>query len=244
MNTGKPNTAVPKIRFEKSSYFFMGLFVLVFLGFWKSYFSKFFEGSDSFSTYLHLHAVLMLIWVAMLVVQPMLIRKKKMQLHRTIGKVSYVLMPLLLFTVLMIMNNALKVLPEEKQQFILIIFPFRDFFLLAIAFSLAIIYRRKIQIHARAMIITGIIFVEPALFRFLFRLAFKGNEVLALVIGITVMLGILTTLIILERKQKTARWLFPAFLIIDIFVYTIFVTETDLSALDPIARWIASLPLT
>ncbi|MCR6718765.1 MAG: hypothetical protein NVV59_00375 [Chitinophagaceae bacterium] len=244
MISNKTKIAVSRTKFEKSAYYFVALFVLVFLGFWTTYFSKLFDVNGTIPSYFHLHAAVMLIWVVLLIVQPMLIRKKKTNLHRTIGKVSYVVMPLLLFSVLLIINNSLKVLPVEKQHFTSIIFPFRDLFLLTTAFSLAIVYRNNIQIHARAMIITGIIFIEPTLFRFLIHIAFKGNLLLSLVVSIAVVLGILITLMVMERKQKTARWMFPVLLFIYIFVYTIYITKTDLSSLDPIARWIARLPLT
>lgn len=54
-------------------------------------------------------------------------------------------------------NYCLKVLrPRIKQvsvdelRFVDVIFPVRDFFLLATAFSIGVWYRRNVQIHARA----------------------------------------------------------------------------------------------
>lgn len=167
-----------------------------------------------------------------------------MRLHRLIGRFSYVIMPVLLLSVLLILNSGLKNVPENELSFEMILFPFRDFFLLAIAFTIAIVYRRNMQIHARAMIITGIIFIEPALFRFLGGVVFKGAERWGFYTGVFLMLSLLTTLIIMERKEKTARWLFPAFLLIDVLVYAILIFQVDLSGMDPLVKWLARLPLT
>src|ERR1051325_3430348 len=89
--------------FHTSGFYFIGLLALSFLGFWKSYFSKFFDGSMDYSGYFHFHAVMMLLWTAMLIAQPILIRKKKLNIHRLIGKASYVIMPMLLISVLLIL---------------------------------------------------------------------------------------------------------------------------------------------
>jgi hypothetical protein len=63
----------PKIRFDNSGYYFIGLLALVLLGFWPSYFSKFFSSKTSFTFYFHFHAIMMALWIAALVVQPIVI---------------------------------------------------------------------------------------------------------------------------------------------------------------------------
>jgi hypothetical protein len=238
------NISVPKLRFDKSGYYFIGLLALVLLGFWKTYFSRFFSGPNNYNFYFHFHAAMMLLWVAMLITQPLLIRKKKMRQHRLVGKASYILMPVLLLSVLLVLNSGLKTIPEAELNFSTILFPFRDFFLLAIAFIIAIVYRHNLQIHARAMIITGIVFLEPALFRFLGRLVFQGAPLWAFYTGVSLMVSVLVTLIIMERNQKSARWLFPALLVVDAIVYSMMMFGVDLSGMNPLVKWLASLPLT
>ncbi|KYP13759.1 hypothetical protein [Flavihumibacter sp. CACIAM 22H1] len=235
---------VPKLRFDKAGYYFTGLFLLAFLGFWKSYFSGFFNGTGSHHFYFHFHAVMMLTWLVLLIVQPLLIRYKKIKLHRAIGRFSYVVMPLLLISVLLVLNSGLKAIPQNEISFSTVIFPIRDFFLLIIAFTIAILYRHKIQIHARAMIITGIIFIEPALFRFLGKVVFEGMDPWGFFTGIFLILGLLMGLLFIERKQSSGRWLFPSLLVVDILVYALVVAQTDLSFMDPLIRWFARQPLT
>jgi hypothetical protein len=232
-----------KIRFDRSGYYFIALMALAIAGFWPSYFSRFFNGTNDYNFYFHFHAVMMVLWVAVLIIQPILIRKKKVRIHRVIGKLTYLLMPVMLLSVLLILNSGLKQLPAEEISFSQVIFPVRDFFLLAIAFSIGVWHRRNVQIHARAMIITGIVFIEPALFRLLGRI-FKGMGPTGFLVGVVLILSLLITLIIRERRQKSARWLFPAFLIIDVIVYLLLIFGVSLSFLDPVVKWFAKLPLT
>lgn len=225
-------TTVRARTFDKSGFYFIGLLFISFLGFWKSYFSKFFDGSMDYSGYFHFHAVMMLLWTAMLITQPILIRQKKFVLHRLIGKASYVVMPLVLISVLLILNARLKGVPVEEITFTRNIFPIRDFWFLIILFTIAIVYKNNIHIHARAMVATGIVFIEPSLARFI------GSPVLA------VMLITLITLSILDRKQKTGRWIFPGMLIVYIISYTIRIFEPRIPLLDSFVQWYAALPLT
>lgn len=232
--------AVSKIRFDRSGYYFIALLVLAFAGFWKSYFSKFFNGTNAYNFYFHFHATMMVLWVLILITQPLLIRNKKLHIHRIVGWFSYLLMPIMLISVLLILNSGMKTVPANELTFASVIFPVRDFFFLAVFFTIGVIYRHNIQVHARAMIITGIVFIEPALFRLLGGLLGQTGGL----IGMVLIVALLITLIIKERKQKSARWLFPAFLIVDMIVYLILIFQVTLSFLDPVVSWFSKLPLT
>lgn len=226
-----PSSTRP-LSFNNSGFYFIGVLFIAFLGFWKSYFSKFFDGTMDQPGYFHFHAVMMLLWTAMLIAQPILIRNRKVGLHRLIGKASYVVMPVLLVSVVLILNSNLKKVPDEEIRFVSILFPFRDLWFLIFFFTLAIVYRKNIHLHARAMVATGIVFIEPALARFI------GAPVMI------VMLGLLIILSSLDRKQKTGRWIFPSMLIIYIVSYVIRITEPVLPFLDTFTVWFAELPLT
>lgn len=218
--------------FDKSGFYFIGLLCLSVLGFWKSYFSKFFDGTLDYSAYFHFHAVMMLLWTAILIAQPILIRKKKLTTHRLIGNVSYAVMPLLLVSVLLILNARLKATPVENIAFREILFPFRDFWFLIVFYTIAVIYKKNIHLHARAMVATGIVFIEPSLARFIGAPA-------AIVI-----LVLLVVLLVLDRKQKSGLWIFSSMLVVFITSYTAAILEPDLSFLDSFVRWFAALPLT
>lgn len=234
----------PKLRLDLSGYYFIGLVLLLLLGFWPSYFSKFFSGTNDFNFYFHFHAIMMAVWALILIVQPLLIRKKKLTIHRLIGKLSYVIMPTLLLSVLLILNSGLKGVPEQELTFMALLLPLRDLFLLITAFTIAVWYRRNINIHARAMIVTGIVFIEPALARFLVRVVFKGFGATGFIITCLLMCALLITLIIVERKQKQGRWIFPSLLAVYLIAYTLMISQIQFPVLDIFVRWFAKLPLT
>lgn len=155
----------PKLRFEISGYYFIGLIALVVLGFWPSYFAKFFNGTADFNFYFHFHASMVILWIAMLITQPLLIRKKKLALHRLIGKLSYVVFPLIFISVILLVHSRHNI--DQEDLDIRLFVPFKDLIILATAYYIAIRYRHDINLHARGMVATGIVFIEPALVRFI-----------------------------------------------------------------------------
>ena len=56
---------------------------------------------------MHTHGVTLILWCLMLISQAYLIRAKKYSLHKQIGKFSYVLVPLLVFTTLDLLKYRL-----------------------------------------------------------------------------------------------------------------------------------------
>ena len=153
-------------------------------------------------------------------------------------------MPLLLISVLLVLNSKIRNSAANEITFNNFLVVFRDILLLSTAFSIGIYHRHNVQIHARAMIITGIVFIEPALSRFLSGMVFKNMGLLGGLVTIALILGLLITLIIMERKQKSGRWLFPSVLVIYIIAYIILIFEIPLTFLDPIPRWFAGISLT
>jgi hypothetical protein len=233
-----------KIRFDYSGYYFIGLVIIVLLGFWPSYFSGFINGTNKFSFYFHFHAFMMSTWIAMLIIQPILIRKKKLSVHKIIGKLSYIIMPLLFVSVLLLVHSRIK--GSERNDLGLSIFvPFKDLLILGTVYIIAIRYRHNLQIHARAMIATGIVFIEPALARFMSHSVFKGNDgPWAYFSTIGIIYGLLIILMIVERKQKNARWVFPLVLSMYIIVHSVLIFNIEIPFLNSFAKWFASLPLT
>src|SRR3954471_4613656 len=96
------STTSSKINFNKADYYFIGFVAIVILGFWNRYFFQLITGTSNNANYFHFHGIMALLWIAMLIVQPILIRKKKLELHRLIGKLSFIVMPLLIISLLMV----------------------------------------------------------------------------------------------------------------------------------------------
>jgi hypothetical protein len=150
-------------------YFFVAIFIITNLGFYKTYLIHFpkFEG---FPWIYHVHGVLAMAWVLMLIAQSYLIRAKKYDLHRLIGKLSYLIMPLFLLSLFFAAKESyLKNIKTQPQTDALAHLTFGgtiDIFLLGLIYTLAIIYKKNVVYHLRFMASTGLIIMTPSLGRF------------------------------------------------------------------------------
>ena len=83
--------------YKNLSLFFIGILSIVILGFFKTYFGQF-PTFNKVTNIQHIHGLLFLLWFIMLVIQPILIKKRKYKWHVIIGKVSYFLVPLIIIS--------------------------------------------------------------------------------------------------------------------------------------------------
>ena len=169
--------------YDNLGYWFLLFILLILAGFYKSYFAVIFQ---PFPTLVHLHFAAMMIWTAMLIVQPFLIRYKKPALHRAIGKFSYVFFPVMvLLDVLMFRNSYFRELKNimaesakamvplthdqvlQKAAFQTSIVPYYLFFLV-LFYCLAIYNRKKSDIHARYMLATSLTLLGPTVDRIIY----------------------------------------------------------------------------
>lgn len=244
---GTNSTPIPtKINFDRFGLFFFGLIPLVLLGFWKSYFSKFFGDSNSLTGYMHFHAILMTGWVTLLIVQPTLIKQKKFKIHRLIGRISYLLMPLILVSMLFLIHKGGNLQPVEERTFVNALFGLLGLFVIGACYVVAILNLNNTAVHARAMVGTGIALLDPTLMRMLGPLPFPSGYFIA----IAIILSVFIILIVWERRQTIGRWIFPSLLAIYFIVYTLVTFQIytnnslDLSLWDSLMKWFYALPLT
>ena len=239
-------TPTSKIRFDKSGFYFIGLMGIVLLGFWPSYFSKFLNGTENHSFYFHFHVVMMSLWLFALISQPILIRRKKLAVHKFMGRLTYILMPMLFISVILLthyrIHDHIRIVNNQKLYGPHLLVPFKDLIILGTAYIIAIVYRHEINIHARAMVATGIVFIEPALVRFLVHSMNDAHLAYYLTIGFVY--SILIGLMILEWKQKRGRWVFPLILGLYIVVHSLLIFHINFSIWETFAIWFAGLPLT
>ena len=150
------------------AYWYLLLIPLIAWGFYQSYFTVIFAPRASI---IHIHFAFMMIFAAMLITQPLLIRYKKIAIHRTIGKVSYVVMPLLLLTgfflIRFVYYRDLKNLGLQGTADSVRIILFYLFWLGFFYFR-AILNRRTTSIHARYMVAASLTMIGPTVDRILF----------------------------------------------------------------------------
>ena len=137
-------------------YFLLLLIPLTFAGFYKTYFEPFPNFGKNIDVYIHIHAVVASLWIAILIVQPFLIVNKKIALHRSVGKLSYLVFPLLIISFI---PRIIKTINSGDIQFLF--FPLADGFLLMIFYVLAIYYKKKTAKHMRYMIASALVLMGP-----------------------------------------------------------------------------------
>jgi hypothetical protein len=110
--------------------------------------------------FVHLHAFIASVWVLTLIVQPFLIFNKKIALHRKVGKLSYIVFPLL---ILSFIPQVIKIIRTENIANLF--FPLGDGVLLIGFYSLAIYNRKQRSKHMRYMIAGALVLLGPTVGR-------------------------------------------------------------------------------
>jgi hypothetical protein len=229
---------VKRFTFARSGYYFLGLIALVLVGFWPSYFAKLLDGSADYAFYFHLHAVMMALWMSTLVVQPILIKSKNLALHKAIGKMTYGLFPAMLLSVILLAKS--RVDPTAENVDLRLFVPFKDILLLVTFYGIAIWHRKDMAVHARAMIATGIVFIEPALARWMFY-AFFTEVAPGYAVTIGIIYALILLLIGLEWRQKKGRWVFPLLLAMYMAVHSVVIFQIHVWPWQQVATWFAGL---
>ena len=228
-----------QMKFENSGYYLLGLVILVVLGFWNSYFSKLFAQTNEFNIYFHFHALLASIWILMVIVQPFLVKRGNIEMHRKIGKLSYPVIALVFISVILLAHSRHTI--EEENLGLRLLVPFKDLIILGVTYSIAIWNRKITSIHARAMIASGVVFIEPALIRAVRNFLDVGAPYM-LTIGIVYL--ILLILTVVTWKHKKGRWVFPLVLLMYVAVHLILKLRIQIGPLENFAQWFVQLPLT
>lgn len=140
----------------------ISLLVISFLGFHKTYFGFFprFEGTN---WVVHFHVFTILSWFAMLVAQGWLAKNGRIELHRSVGRLSYLLAPLILIGFALITNHG----QLKNKDVGLLGATIFDGGMFVLFYVLAVITRKNTAYHARYMILTAIPFINPGLGRFI-----------------------------------------------------------------------------
>ncbi len=141
-------------------YFLMLLIPLTIAGFYKTYIGLFPDFGERIDFYIHLHTLFASLWIVMLIVQPILIVNKKWALHRKVGKLSYVLFPLL---ILSFIPQMIKMVNRGEAHDLF--FPVSDSIMLTLLYSLAIYNRKRSSRHMRYMIAIALVFLGPTIGR-------------------------------------------------------------------------------
>lgn len=237
MSSASPANAV---LLRGSAIFLTLLLPYMVAGFWPSYFAKLGEVNAR----MHLHGGLMVLWCVLLVSQSWLMRGGNRRAHRAFGQVSYVLVPaIVVSTILMGHAGVAKVLPQipvDILYFLYVQVALLGYF--ALAYALAMANRRRPLVHARYMICTAMPMLDPIGARLLYNtmeVGFPAGQLITY--GITD--AILLALAFWEWKRGTGSRVFLGMLAVLVLVQAPTFFLYKLPAWHAFATWFGGLPL-
>jgi hypothetical protein len=206
-----------KVLFPNIVFWLLLFIPLTLIGFYPTYFSQIFSGVPSIY---HIHAFFMILWIALAILQPYLIYRKKTKQHKLLGKISYLLMPLVLLTAWFMMrhsyfnyiNTAMEKLPAGSMVTEQIKISAANnlkigiLYGLSLAFfySLAVYYRKNMAYHATFMLAAILSLTGPTLDRVLYPLLVKYQlPINDFIISFLVIDLVLLALLIYQRNKST-----------------------------------------
>ncbi|MDX1590773.1 MAG: hypothetical protein R3283_02350 [Balneolaceae bacterium] len=228
-----------RLDYSKSGIWVGGLLLVSFIAFWPTYYSVF-SGSGF---YVHFHAFTAITWFVLLIVQPILIKNKKLSLHRFIGKLSYPVAGLIVLSILLLAHNKISNSPDsfyDIRTYILYL-QISLAFVFAVTYGLAIYHRKSKSIHSRLMVATSLTFIDPVLARlinsYLPDIGVSGQWITFGIINM-----ILISLSIIDRNHRKARWVYPGLLMLYLLIeIPIYFDLTGLPWWQSFAAWFATI---
>jgi len=183
-------------KYRYLGYFMLVLIPLIFAGFYKTYIEQIPNFGERITSFIHIHAAIATIWISMLIAQPFLILNKKFALHRAIGKLSYIVFPLLILSFIpQILRNINE--GHIKSSF----FPIADSLLLISFYSLAIYNRKTSFKHMRFMIASALVFLGPTVGR-IGPIWLGWSELLTQNVMYGIIYSILISLIVYDKTNR------------------------------------------
>ncbi len=161
--------------YKNLGYFFLILLLFVFFGFYKTYFGLIPGFNSDVTPVVHFHATILFLWVCTVITQPLLIRYQKYNTHRLIGRFTYVLVPLMVLSFILMWMKGFANEPAPHNPSVFAAYMMKAHFhsicnvtLLIIFYSMAVSNVSRTPYHMRYMIATTLIFIDPTLSRIMY----------------------------------------------------------------------------
>lgn len=144
--------------------------LVVLIGFARTYYLRFaFDAPPIPSLLVHLHGLIMTLWVGFFVAQVWLIRSKNARFHMKIGVIGIVLAALVVlvgfFTAVAAARNGAASAPADIPPLEFLVVPLFDLVVFVPLFAAAIYRRKRPADHKRLMLLIAISFLPPAVGR-------------------------------------------------------------------------------
>jgi hypothetical protein len=147
----------------------VGFAITILIGFGPTYYARGLVAAHLPSFVVHVHGLLMTLWVGLFVAQVTLISAKRVRLHQRLGYGAIGLAALIVATGLPVALRAAKYgaasTPADIPPLSFLVVPMFDLLMFALLFGGAIYFRRRPAEHKSLMLLTALNFLPPALGR-------------------------------------------------------------------------------
>ena len=212
-----------RAMYRAAPFFFVALLAAAIPAFWPSYlFPKKYEAD----WHVHLHGIAMFLWMLMLVVQSTLARVGSLPAHRALGKTSFVLVPVIVASTLLLAHYRMRSgLNRELLYFFCVQLALLVQFLAAYLFAIG--NRRMPQVHMRFMACTALALIDPILARIVYG-QFGIEPPMLQLITYGVVDAILVALIVHDRLERHYSRAYEGMLVLFVATQapTFFLTHT------------------
>ncbi|MDP2413140.1 hypothetical protein [Daejeonella sp.] len=187
-----------KLFYGNAYLYFILAAVLTIFAFFPSYFNRLTSTDNAH----HFHGITATLWLVLLIIQPFLYKTGNLKWHRRIGKLSFLLVPLIILSAL----NMVQIMLIRKDSFPPFVpyqLAFIDFVTLIqflLFYILAIYKRKEIQLHARYIACTVLGPLIPALTRLLFQFPIINNFDKSLNISYIIIETVLVLLLLDDKR--------------------------------------------
>jgi hypothetical protein len=210
------------IQLNYLSLLFTTILLIIILGFYQTYL-VFFPKFQGFRYEQHFHGTMMLLWLVFLIIQPLLIRSKKYQIHRFIGKLSLMIAPLLILSIFlvskMVYHRSIATL-SLQESLASIVLGIPNMFAFILLYYLAIFNTRNMPAHMRYMIGTALLMIGPGLGRLLItQLKMPFETAVPAVNYMTITIAMILLVLDIRKKNNYRPYLvvFVTLVIVQVF---------------------------
>ena len=232
-------SAIDIAHYRRSAPFFGALALLAIPAFWPTYLALRPQEAD---WHVHVHGAALALWSVMLIVQPWLVLRGKVRVHRKVGKASYFIAPVIVVSTILLAHYRLYQSTPTFDQIYFLWVQLALLSVFAIAYVQAIRWRHSGGIHARYMICTALTMIDPIVARLIYN--HTGVDIPWLQIATYLLIdAILLALWLRDRRLGNRVRVFPAMLALFIALElpTFFLPQTG--AWQSFGQWFGALPL-
>ncbi len=162
------------------------------------------SNAESLPVLLHVHGAVFFGWYVLFAFQARLVGAGRLATHRRLGSAS-VLLAIAILVIGVLVIRAAVIRPDFSiaglSPAASAMFPFTDILNFAIAYGLALGFRRTADAHKRLMLIAGILMIDPATARIILSLGLPGPFILLLELALFVALIVYDI-----RRRRRPHW--------------------------------------